>query len=191
MNIFFLHESPGYAAQMMVDKHVVKMILESAQLLSTAHRVLDGKEYIDDSGKRKVKRWKLKGVKEKELYSATHVNHPSAKWVRENALHYMWLYSHFVSLLEEYTYRYGKQHKCERMCRYLGKRPSNIDWGAFKQPPCAMDEVYIISDDAVENYRHYYMCGKSHLHQWTRRPIPQWVLEYKPKYKRKSAHASI
>ena len=72
MNIFYLHRDPVAAAQMQCDKHVVKMILESAQMLSTAHRVLDGDTYAD-----------LRG-----MYKLAHKNHPSTRWVRSNYRHY-------------------------------------------------------------------------------------------------------
>ena len=91
MNIFYLDPHPTVAAQQCCDKHVVKMILESAQMLSTAHRVLDKND-------------------NELLYKEAHKNHPSTKWVRESHLNYQWLYAHFVALGEEYTARYGKIH---------------------------------------------------------------------------------
>ncbi len=80
MNIFALHLEPKTCAEMHVDKHVVKMILEYSQLLSTAHRVLDGQQYVDDSSGRRIKRWKLNNsfAGDSLLYKATHINHPSA-----------------------------------------------------------------------------------------------------------------
>jgi hypothetical protein len=103
MNIFFLSEDPYEAASMQVDRHVVKMILESAQLLSTAHRILDG----DDSGV-------LPDYRDTLFYRATHKNHPSARWIRESVENYNWLVDHFDGLLREYTHRYKKQHACMR-----------------------------------------------------------------------------
>jgi len=172
---------------MMVDKHVVKMILESAQLLSTAHRILDGQEYTAIVGNRKIKRWALNDARENHMYSATHVNHPSAKWVRESNNNYTWLFCHFHGLLNEYTYRYGKIHKCSSMMEWLSSPPKNIPIGPKTQPPCAMDKIFIISEDAVENYRNYYMAGKSHIHKWTNRKIPDWAIQYQQKGKRRSA----
>ena len=113
MNIFFIDPNPTQAAEWMVDKHVVKMILESAQLLSTAHRILDGVEYQGQSQSgRKARRWKLLDQRENVLYSATHINHPSAVWCRASVENYNWLVDHFYALMGEYTYRYNKQHKC-------------------------------------------------------------------------------
>ena len=81
MNIFYLHNDPKICAEQHCDKHVVKMILEYAQLLSTAHRVLDGTMYYEPSRRtgRMVKRYYLKDQR-KDLYQATHMNHPSAVW---------------------------------------------------------------------------------------------------------------
>ena len=58
MNLFYLHDNPKDCANMHVDKHCVKMILEYAQLLSTAHRVLDGNQVVGKTATgRNVKRW--------------------------------------------------------------------------------------------------------------------------------------
>ena len=111
MNIFYLHEDPVRSAQLHCDKHVVKMIIEYAQMLSTAHRMLDGTQYIDQSSGRRIKRWRLANpYMESFLYKASHINHPSAVWVRENAIQYQYMYDMFVALCDEYTYRYGKVH---------------------------------------------------------------------------------
>jgi hypothetical protein len=155
------------------------MILESAQLLSTAHRVLDGVEYIDDGGKRKVKRWRLDDDRNVTLYSATHVNHPSAVWARESNNNYNWLWCYLNEHCKEYTYRYGKVHKIESsgLLGILALTPNNIPIAPFTQPPSAMDTKYIISKDAVENYRNYYKVGKAHLHKWKNRQPPEWISE--------------
>ena len=176
MNIFYVDKNPIVAAQMMVNSHVVKMILESAQLLSTAHRLLDGTMYIEVSPKgRKIKRWRLDDSRNDVLYHATHVNHPSAVWVRESAFNYSWLYNHFIGLLDEYTYRYGKTHKCDSMRSSLQMIPKNISAVPFFDPPPAMDKKYIVSEDSVTNYRNYYKVGKTHLHKWKKREVPSWM----------------
>lgn len=185
MNVFYIHNDPVTAAQMMVDRHVVKMILESAQLLSTAHRILDGTLYIEKkciNGSlpiryRNVKRWRLDDERESAIYSATHVNHPSAIWCRESSGNYQWLFWHFFGLLNEYTHRYNKIHKCDSMKKSLAQLPKNIQYASFTQPPPAMDKSYIISDDSIENYRNYYKHGKSHLHTYTNRSAPLWLSE--------------
>ena len=91
MNIFYLDECPVKAAQVQYNKHVVKMILESAQMLCAAHHVYGSTEQ-----------------KENVPYKLAHKNHPSTIWARENALHYNWLYNHMKALGNEYTKRYGK-----------------------------------------------------------------------------------
>lgn len=184
MNIFYLDYDPYAAAKMQVDKHVVKMILESAQMLSTAHRVLDGTEYIDASSGRKVKRWKLNDARDDILYSATHINHPSAVWVRQSKQNYIWLVRHFEELLREYSYRYEapktelpfkKVHKCEKLLPILSCTPNHIPLTNFFPPPCCMDPKYVISACPIENYRNYYKNGKAHIHKWTKRPKPSWI----------------
>ena len=114
---------------MMCDKHVVKMIIESAQMLSTAHRELDCNLNNND-----------------KLYKVAHKNHPSTKWVRENSAQYMWLYDHFVALCEEYTHRYGKTHMTDtKLRKILSQLPSTIDQNKhFNQPPQCMPDEYKI-----------------------------------------------
>lgn len=177
MNIFYIDKDPHIAASMMVDKHVVKMILESAQLLSTAHRILDGTEFIEQSKTgRNIKRWKLNTSNDQHIYQATHVNHPCSVWVRQSFSHYMWLYRHFVALINEYKFRYNnKLHKCETLIPYLKNAPNNISKVGFTDPPAAMDDKYIISEDVIENYKNYYKMGKKHLHKWSIREAPSWI----------------
>ena len=110
MNIFYLHNDPEECAKLHNDKHVVKMILEYAQLMSTAHRVLDGKEYYGTTANgRKIKRWLLPDERESIMWKASHINHPSGIWVRNNRSNYNWLFSMWDALLKEYTHRYGKK----------------------------------------------------------------------------------
>lgn len=178
MNIFYLSTDPVESAQYMVDKHVVKMILESAQLLCTAHRVLDGHEIVEKSKTgRNVKRWKLLDSRDPILYSATHVNHPSAVWVREAVENYNWLYDHFHALGQEYTYRYGKRHKCFTgdLSVTLSAPPHGLREFDFTTPPSAMDKKYIVSTNPIDNYRNYYRFGKSHIHSWKHRNPPDWI----------------
>jgi len=179
MNIFYLDPDPMQAAIYMVDRHVVKMILESAQLLSTAHRILDGEESIELSEKgRKTKRYRLYDAREPILYSATHANHPSAIWARASVENYNWLVDHFFALMSEYTYRYDKQHKCFGELSYmLQSPPKNLKEYEMTLIPSAMAEEYIISSDPVQNYRNYYARGKTHLHKWTKRDKPNWIKE--------------
>ena len=157
MNIFYVNEDPVKAAQDLVDSHVVKMILESAQLLSAAHHILDPEK--DHA----------------ELYRLTHKNHPCAKWVRKSKGNYQWLYDHFIGLLNEYTYRYGKIHKTSRLIDALRDPPQNIPDIGFTSPISAMDEQYLVGNNPISNYKNYYRNGKSHLHKWTKRNKPRWI----------------
>lgn len=176
MNIFYVERDPHEAAKALVDKHVVKMILESAQLLSTAHRVIDGIEYIDSSSGRKIKRWKLPDDREQILYKATHVNHPSAVWCRQSVPNYLWLFEHLMGLCEEYTYRYNKQHKCYGMLTAtLGSPPYNLKSQEFTEPPPAMPVEHIVENNSLQSYRNYYSKGKEALHNWKRRDPPDWI----------------
>lgn len=184
MNIFYLSRSPVQSAEWHCDKHVVKMIIEYAQLLSTAHRVLDGKQYIEEKrnvgGSRKIKRWKLDSDLESVLYKASHISHPSAIWARANDDNYAWLANLLCSLCEEYTHRYGKYHKVEQtgLCYILLKNlPKNIPIGDFFDPPPAMKEQYKIPGNSIMSYRKYYIEDKSRFAKWKNRPIPQWYME--------------
>ena len=159
MNIFYLHENPEVAAQMQTDKHVVKMILESAQILSTTHRIVDGEHYIEASSGRRLQRWRHP-KHDDILYKATHFNHPSTKWVRESEQHYRWLYRHFVALSREYTKRYGKIHKSfDKLGVILSFSPEKIQDKGFIAPPLAMPDEYKCGDP-VQSYRNYYEAEK-------------------------------
>lgn len=176
MNIFYVDEDPVKAAQALVDKHVVKMILESAQLLSTAHRMLDGIEYVGRSKTgRKKKSWVLRDQRELVLYQATHVNHPSAVWCRQSVENYLWLVEHFFALLDEYTYRYGKRHKCYDLAYLLQSPPHNLRQYEWTPMPSAMADEYKVGYDPLTNYRNYYKIGKSSMHKWTKRQPPEWI----------------
>ena len=166
----------------MVDRHVVKMILETAQLLSTAHRVLDGKEIIiegwtDEFGTRhrKKKLLVLDDHRDSILYRATHINHPSAVWCRQSVENYNWLVDHLFALGDEYTYRYGKKHlTIEKLGYMIQSPPFNLKAWDWTPMPSCMDKQYIISDDPIINYRHYYVNGKSRLKKYTKRRPPAW-----------------
>ncbi len=161
MNIFYLNRDPVAAAQMMCDKHVVKMILESAQMLSTAHRVLDGDEYADEMG----------------LYKMAHKNHPSTVWARSAMANYDWLGSHMNALMREYTYRYDKHHATERLKLALMRPPKKISWSVgFTPPPQCMPD-YCKADDTVSAYQTYYIVEKSDFATWKRRAKPGWFNE--------------
>lgn len=175
MNIFYLDNDPEIAAQYHNDKHVVKMILESAQLLSTAHRVIDGVEVQAKSKTgRNVKRWSLNNEYDSVYYTATHINHPSAVWVRSSGEHYIWLHNLFEFLLKEYTVRYGKTHKCQELLKPLQTFPKNQNYVPFQQPPQAMPDDCKVHNDSVEAYRNYYIKYKNKMASWKVRGTPVW-----------------
>jgi len=176
VNIFYLHEDPRQCAEWMVDKHVVKMILETAQLLSTAHRLLDGTESIDTSSGRKKRVYTLPDERDAVLYSATHANHPSAVWARQSVENYNWLVDHLFALSDEYTYRYGKTHlTITKLGVPIASPPLNLkEWDMTPMPSC-MDEQYKIGEDPIANYRNYYKYGKASMHSWKKRSAPEWI----------------
>ena len=158
MNIFYLSRCPINSAQAQCDKHVVKMILETAQLLSTAHHVLDEDDAIGG------------------IYKVTHKNHPSAVWARETSGNYDWLYAHFMALCHEYTHRYGKTHLTQtKMERILYFHPRYIKGGSITPMPQCMPDIYKRTN-SVDAYRAYYMGEeKRHIMKWGKsRPSPHW-----------------
>ena len=177
MNIFYLDPNTTKCAEYHVDRHCVKMIVEYAQLLSTAHRVLDGVEYVDTSSGRKIKRWKLDSSYEPILYKATHINHPSAVWVRQSYKNYMWLRSLLYRLCKEYTYRYGKVHKVQSCGLYeaLSYAPINIKTSIFTEPTPAMPDIYKVVGDSVQSYINYYLGDKQRMFKWKNRDVPYFV----------------
>lgn len=181
MNIFYVHEDPATCAQQHVDKHVVKMILEYAQLLSTAHRILDGVETqgFSKSG-RKAKRWVISDEREDVLYKASHINHPSAKWCRHTSANYQFLFKLWIELMREYHYRYGKIHSAMRLAKFLKNAPTNIPSGEFSAPWRAMPDEYKVDrsepDYTVKSYRAYYNGAKTSMFKWKNRPTPEWIV---------------
>jgi len=177
MNLFFLSFCPREAAQAHCDRHVVKMILETAQLLSTAHRVVDGHRTagLSKAG-RKQTAWTIEGDAERDslLYRATHVNHPVSTWIRTSTANYDWAYLLFLELLKEYTFRYGKTHACTKLVRVLATPPA-IDQREFTSPPTCMPLEFCVQGDVVCSYRNYYREGKAHLLKYKKREPPAWL----------------
>lgn len=181
MNIFYLNNDPVVCAQQHVDKHVVKMILEYAQLLSTAHRILDGTETTKQSKTgRRLKHWSLHDSRDSALYSATHANHPSARWARDNKSNYQWLFKLWIELMREYNYRYGKIHSSARLIPFLKNPPNNIPDGEFSAPWRAMPDDYKVDrsepDYTIKSYRAYYNGAKTSMFKWKNRPTPEWIV---------------
>lgn len=159
MNIFVLNKDPIKAAQYMCDKHVVKMILESAQLLCGSIRI----------------NCNLTEINNVELYKLTHKNHPCSIWTRENIENYRWLYNHFIALCDEYTFRYGKVHLCDKKFRNI----LNL-YGECKEYPTsfimAMPEEFK-NGDVVNAYREYYKYKVNTINMtWTKRVKPDWLI---------------
>ena len=177
MNIFFLDLFTRKCAAMHIDVHVRKMIIEYAQMLSTAHRYLDGVEFVDMSGKRKVKRWFHKELDD-ILYKSVHVNHPCTIWVRKSVYNYSWLYQLFVDLCDEYIFRFGKVHLTDKKLReVLKKHPTHIPIKPPTKFPTTFPTVYLQnnSNGIVDCYRIFYTSDKKtdkngkRIDKWTNR----------------------
>ena len=154
MNIFFLDENPTLSAQYHVDKHVVKMILETAQLLCGVHHVT-----AHDSTH--------------VPYKLSHKNHPCSIWCRESLSNYLYLCELGLELSKEYTYRYGKRHKSQEVIEWCLINKPNIPDIEFTDPAKAMPDEFKV-DSVVESYRNYYMGAKFSLAAWKNREKPFW-----------------
>ena len=157
MNIFYLDSNPLLAAQYQCDKHIVKMVLESAQMLCTAHWLLESR-YVNE-----------------KFYRLTHPYHPSCKWTRETSGNYNWLYCHFLGLCDEYRFRYGKIHLTGKKLRDdLARPPDSIPLGEITLFAMAIPEQFK-SDCPIESYRAYYQSkSKQFKMTWTKRVVPNW-----------------
>ena len=145
MNIFYLHECPDKAARLQYNKHVVKMILESAQMLCTAHHCYGDKYQVENVP-----------------YKQAHLNHPSTVWTRRSKSTYMWLYNHMMALGDEYTKRYGKTHLSITKCKdFLAIPPRHIQGDDWCQPPQAMPDEYK-DPCSIQAYWNYYI-GEKHV----------------------------
>lgn len=166
MNIFVLHRHPRLAAKRHCDKHVVKMILETAQLLYSAHHVLGPGELPEGA------------------YKKSHANHPCAIWVRESLANYLWLAQLGWYLCKEYQYRYGetKIHKTERHIVWLRLNPPpTIPDGPQTRFRQAMPDDYKDHDPVVA-YQTYYRESKLRergIVKYTRREWPEFLIESK------------
>ena len=179
MNIFYLHEDAKTSAEMHVDSHASKMIIEYAQLMSTAHRVLDGKQV-----KRLSKKNRLLTTYDHPdpqldhtLYKSCHVNHPSGIWVRQSKKNYRWLYEMWTELNTEFMYRYDKNvpHESYRKLKWaLFSPPENMPEGVFTEPLQAMPDD-VKNDSSITAYRDYYIKYKQHLASWKKRGMPTWM----------------
>lgn len=149
MNIFVLDADPVRAAQAQHNKHVVKMVLETAQLLCGG----------------------LSGAP----YKPTHLKHPCSLWVRNSRSNYLWTVEHGFALAAEYTHRYGKIHACAAVIEHCAARANEISAGALTPHAQAMPDEYRVPDDAVAAYRAYYRGAKAEGAAWTNRARPEWL----------------
>ena len=151
MNIFVLNEDPAQAAKDHCDKHVVKMILESGQMLCAAH----------EPGAAPWKR--------------THYNHPCTVWSRTSTGNYMWLSALGLELCAEYTRRYEKRHKSEDVLLWCAENiPSSIPVGMMTPFAIAIKDPQYHLTDAVSSYRAYYLGEKSRFARWRHCDPPSW-----------------
>jgi hypothetical protein len=154
MNIFFLDFDTQKCAQYHCDKHVVKMILETAQLLCGVHHLTPQ-------------------VTPQVPYKLSHKNHPCAIWTRESLTNYLYLCDLGLELSKEYTYRYGKRHKSQDVIEWCVTNKPLIKDVGFTTPPKAMPDEYKVMD-VVESYRNYYVGAKKDFAKWKNREIPEW-----------------
>ena len=154
MNIFVLDRDVRKCAEYHNDKHVVKMILESAQLLCGVHHMVE--ENTDEVP-----------------YRLSHKNHPCSIWARENISNYLWLCELGLELCKEYTHRYEKRHKSQDVIEWCLINLPNIPEEDFTEPPKAMPEEYKV-DDVVQSYRNYYLGDKKYFSKWKKREVPYW-----------------
>lgn len=154
MNIFVLDTDVKKCAEYHNDKHVVKMILESAQLLCGVHHMTESN--ISDIP-----------------YKLSHKNHPCSVWARENISNYFWLCELGIELCKEYTYRYGRRHKSQDVIEWCIMNHPSISNEDFTEPPKAMPEEYKV-EDVVQSYRNYYCGDKKYFSKWKKRESPHW-----------------
>ena len=157
MNIFLLDKDPKIAAQYHCDKHVVKMILEAAQMLCSAYQRHFGED--------------------KELYKIAFPKHPMTVWVGDSLTNYLWLLNLLNNLLIEYNHRYKKVHQTKKIHLKLLDKIDNItqmkDKG-FTDPPLCMPDEYK-TDNFVISYRKYYIGEKKKFAKYTNREEPSWL----------------
>ena len=151
MNIFALDADPELAASFHCDKHVVKMILESSQMMSTCHSTNGGDPW----------------------YRTTHQNHPCSIWVRRSRDNYKWVLDLFNSLCSIYTGIYGKIHKCSQIVE-TQDIPPGVPRGKLTPFALAMPESYK-TGDRIESYRAYYAQEKRDILTYKSRPTPYWI----------------
>ena len=159
MNIFVLDKDPIISAQLQCDKHIVKMPLETAQMLCSV--------------------WHRYGSADRVPYKEAHKNHPCTLWAGNDAHNYDWLWRHGMELCFEYTRRYNNIHKCQAVIMDLtidnvGFAFEHMSRQGTPHPLC-MPDVHKEEDNAVLSYRRYYANDKKDIAKWEKtRPMPDW-----------------
>ena len=179
MNIFYLSHKPARCARWHCDKHVVKMILETAQLLYTAHWVLAAAAGLEPA--LSTAPFRKGSVTQRGYLSIKNKKHPSAIWVRESLEHYQWLCQLGIALCEEFQHRFGheKAHSCEEHIYWLNRHPpAQLEAKGWCEPPQAMPDEYRHRGDSIKAYRAYYKKNKGELRgilTYTDRHRPHWL----------------
>lgn len=155
MNIFVLNKCPFKSAQLMCDKHVVKMVLESAQLLSTAHHFHQSPIIA---------------------YKPTHAKHPCTLWTQNTDKNYHWLFYHWIGLMNEYTYRYNKVHSCAYLINELYINPCTK--GPLEKFALAMPDEHKVYEDPIDCYHSYYNSKPPFITKYTKRDVPFFLSDY-------------
>lgn len=158
MNIFFTNRSPLACAAEHCDQHVIKMTVETAQLLSTV-----------------IQRNLCKPIP--CLYKITHQFHPCAVWAGQSKQHFDWLLNFGFALASEFTERYGKRHKSEDImdiCKLISQNePLEFNYTGFTDPPKIMPHRYRLINDTCAAYQAF-ICGEKRFARWKFRNPPAW-----------------
>ena len=165
MNIFFLHKFPSKAAQYLCDKHIPKMLLESAQMLSTAVR-----KYEKETDTTPLA---------EPIYKSAYPNHPMTIWVSETLGNFTWALYNAFCINKEYEYRFKKNHKSYKVIKNIidFELMAHIPEGDFTKPPQCMPDEYR-DKDYVTAYRKYYNTDKKYFAKWEKgRSCPEWWIQ--------------
>lgn len=180
MNIFVLDENPELAAKYHCDKHVVKMILETTQLLVSTYyslkNIYTNKNITNEQLKKIFPNFPLQDENwEIKYYKLTHINHPCTKWTRESFSNFNWLLNLWIYLCKEYTDRYNKTHKLEKVLKWMkDNKPKWFKDFWLTEFAKAMPEEYKVEFNSVQSYRNYYLWAKYKFAKWSYSEKPYW-----------------
>lgn len=161
MNIFFLDQDPAVAARYACDAHVCKMVLESAQIMSTVHWIADCSVAEAAYGRSLI-------------YAPTHPSHPSVLWAARSSSNWRWLREHCLALSDERLWRFPHyNHHNSTAVAFHMPEPDLPDLG-LTEFAVGFVPRHLYPADPVQAYRLYYMLEKRHLARWTRRDAPAW-----------------